>query len=332
MDSRLKKLGEFGLIDRLISYLPDLPVHRWIAGIGDDTSVLRLEENHYQLLTHDLLLEDVHFTLRSRTDFADVGWKALAVNLSDIAAMGALPQEAVVGLGIPSKAKTSEVEEIYKGLGECSREFHCKVVGGDTNLSKKGWVVSVAATGFSPRLPKLRSGAKAGDSLWVTGTLGGAALGWRARKKKVHSCAVQPFLKKQQRPTPRVMWGQRLGESPHVTSMIDVSDGLAGDLGHMVRMSRVGFVVELEKIPRLDHFEKICRALKVPPFECLLGGGEDYELLFTVRGVSDLAFSSWLKKNNICAARIGRGIQAKEIRWLEGGKGVDIKVTGFRHF
>jgi thiamine-monophosphate kinase len=332
MDPRLKKLGEFGLIDRLITFLPELPPHRWVVGIGDDSSVLRLSENHYQLLTHDLLLEKVHFVLRSRKDFSDVGWKALAVNLSDIAAMGALPQEAVVGLGIPAKAKAAEVEELYKGLGECSREYHCKVVGGDISLSKGGWVIAVSVTGFSPRMPKLRKGAQPGDRLWVTGSLGGAALGWQARKKKARIRALEPFLKKQLRPTPRVMWGQRLGESPHVTSMIDVSDGLAGDLGHLVRMSQVGFEVEIDKIPRLDGFEKNCRTLKVPPFECLLGGGEDYELLFTVRGISDAAFANWLEQKQICAAPIGTARSVPGIRWLHRGRRVDFHIKGYRHF
>jgi thiamine-monophosphate kinase len=332
MDARLKKLGEFGLIDRLVTYLPELPANRWVVGIGDDASVLRLSENHYQLLTHDLLLEGVHFILQSRADFAGVGWKALAVNLSDIAAMGAVPQEAVVGLGIPARGKVAEAEAIYKGLGECAREFHCKVVGGDISFSKGGWVIAVSVTGFSPRLPKLRTGAATGDSLWVTGTLGGAALGWRARKKKIRSRAVQPFLKKQQRPTPRVMWGQRLGESPHVTAMMDISDGLAGDLSHLARYSGVGFEVDVEKIPRLDGFEKICRSLKVKPLECLLGGGEDYELLFTVGNVSEKVFSQWLIKKNICATPIGRVVKNPEIFWLLNGRPTDLKIQGYRHF
>lgn len=331
MDTCLKKLGEFGLIDRLVSYLPELPANRWVAGIGDDTSVLRFSETHYQLLTHDLLLEDVHFVLKSRADFADAGWKSLAVNLSDIAAMGALPQEAVVGLGIPAKAKAWQAEEIYKGLGECAREYHCKVVGGDVSISKGGWVLAVSVTGFSPRIPKLRKGAQVGDSLWVTGTLGGAALGWRARKKKIRSRILQPFLKKQQRPTPRVIWGQRLGELPHVSAMMDVSDGLAGDLPHLARYSGVGFEVAIDKIPRLDDFEKTCHSLKVSPLECLLGGGEDYELLFTVRGVSEEDFFQWLKNKNICAVPIGRAISSRVIVWRHHGQALDPKIRGFRH-
>jgi len=332
MDARLKKLGEFGLIDHLVQYLPDLPAKRWVVGIGDDTSVLRISDQHYQLLTHDLLLEGVHFILESRNDYSDVGWKALAVNLSDIAAMGGIPQEAVVGLGIPPKAKATEVEGLYKGLGECASQFHCKVVGGDITRSKSGWVISVTVTGFSGRLPKQRKGAQVGDSLWVSGTLGGAALGWRARKKKDRSKLTLPFRKKHSRPTPRIAWAQRLGENSHITSMMDISDGLAGDLPHLVRANRLGFEVDVDKISRLDNFDKACQRLRVAPLELLLGGGEDYELLFTVRGVNPLDFSKWLAGQNICAATIGWAIKKPEIKWVYKGNPFLPKVKGFRHF
>jgi thiamine-monophosphate kinase len=193
-------------------------------------------------------------------------------------------------------------------------------------------VIAVSVTGFSPRLPKLRSGAKSGDTLWVTGTLGGAALGWQARKKKIRARGAQPFLKKQLRPIPRVMWGQRLGESAHVSAMIDVSDGIAGDLAQMVRAGKIGFEVDLEKIPRLDGFEKLCKSLKVKPLEMLLGGGEDYELLFTVREISEKNFSKWLEQKQICAAPIGTAIATPIIRWIKDGKAVDLKIRGFQHF
>lgn len=332
MDKNLKKLGEYGLIDRLISHLPELPKHRWMVGIGDDTSVLRLGEHHYQLLSHDLLLEGIHFVVDRPKDFYDLGWKALAVNLSDIAAMGGVPQEAVVGLGIPDKAKLRETEELYRGLGDCSREYHCKVVGGDTNRSKSGWVIAVAVTGFSPRLPKFRSGARPGDTLWVSGSLGGAALGWRARRKKMRSAAAKPFLQKFQRPEPRVMWGQRLAERAEVTAMIDVSDGLAGDLDHLMTAGEVGFEVNLEKIPRIEGFEALCKKLKAKPLDLLLGGGEDYELLFTVRGVSETEFSRWLREKDICAGMIGRAVREKQVRWLQENRRIHPAVRGFRHF
>lgn len=332
MDPALKTLGEFGLIQRIIDKIPRLPPKRWPAGIGDDTSVLKVSDHHYQLLTHDLFLEGSHFLTPPPQGYADLGWKALAVNLSDIAAMGGVPQEAVVGLGIPPKARLKDVDTLYRGLIECSQAFHCPLVGGDTNASKRGWVLAVTVTGYTGRPPKLRSGARVGDSLWVTGTFGGAALGWEAMRKRSKSRSTAPFRRKQSRPQARLHWGQRLGENAQVTAMIDCSDGLAGDLRHLGRASGVGIELEVDQVPRLPGFEKVARSLKQNPINLLLTGGEDYELIFTLAAKSESEMPRWLQRYDICAKKVGRVVAGEGVHFFQAGIELKKQFRGFSHF
>lgn len=333
MDPQIKKLGEFGLIDRLVQKLPPLPKRRWPTGIGDDASVLRLQDNHFQLLTQDLLFEGVHFQLaKSPEFFRHLGWKALAVNLSDIAAMGGVPQEAVVGLGVSNHLTLKNLEEFYEGLAECAEQNHCKVVGGDTNRFGKGFVIAVAVTGFVPRLPKLRSGTKPGDGLWVTGTLGKGALGWAARQKGDRSKVTASYRRHHACPDPRVAWGQRLGELAAVNSMIDLSDGLLGDLGHLMEASGVGFDIDLEDIPRDQEFSKACDRLKFSETEALLASGEDYELLFTVDFSYEAKFAEWLESHGVQAKLIGRARPGGALVVKQKGRMLKKLPLAYRHF
>ncbi|MDX1386382.1 MAG: thiamine-phosphate kinase, partial [bacterium] len=221
---------------------------------------------------------------------------------------------------------------LYRGLIECSQACHCPLVGGDTNLSQKGWVVSVTVTGYTGRSPKLRSGAKAGDSLWVTGTFGGAALGWEAWRKKDKSRTTAVFRKKHSRPEPRLLWGQRLGENPLVSAMIDCSDGLASDLQHLAEASGVAMELEVDEVPRLPGFEKAARRLKANPLDLLLGGGEDYELIFTLAPEGEADMSEWLQSYDICAKRVGRVRAGKGVRFLQSGQELKKTYRGFSHF
>lgn len=332
MKASLSSIGEFGLIRRFQKHLPALPNQRWISGIGDDASVLRLGEKHFQLLTHDLLLEKVHFRTGAASHFFDIGWKALAVNLSDIAAMGGVPQEAVVGLGIPSRARLKQLDELYRGLGKCSKKFHCPIVGGDTNRSPGGWVISVAVSGFSARLPLMRSGASPGDTLWVTGTLGGAAVGLKAQQKKGSSRKFLPFLRKLMRPEPRLLWGQRLQETRKVTAMIDISDGLAGDLQRLSEASKVGFEVDCDRLPTSKGLSRACKELGLEEIPTVLAGGEDYELLFTQKAGEEHPFFRWAKKARVAATLIGKAVPGREITFLKMGKPLRKRFSGFKHF
>ena len=332
MSPTLSSLGEFGLIRRLQKQLGKTPTKNLIMGIGDDAAVRRIHSNYFQLLTHDLLLEGVHFLAKTPKDFLNVGWKALAVNLSDIAAMGGMALEAVVGIGIPTNSKLHQVDEIYRGLKQCAKKYSCTIVGGDTNLSKKGWVLAVTVLGYSKTKPLFRNGAKPGDTLWVTGTLGGAVLGWKAIQKKEFSPSTKIFRQLHARPMPRLQWGQQLLKCGMVSSMIDLSDGLAGDLNHISEASRVGFNVEVDKIPSLPNFFKTCANLHLDEIPLLLSGGEDYELLFTVKRGQEDKFIYWLKKEKIPATHIGSADKFPGLRYFKTGKKISKAFKGFRHF
>lgn len=333
----LSSIGEFGLIQRLQKILGPPAIQGSIVGIGDDTSVFHLKKNSYLLLTQDLLLEGIHFdpgrfANRPYSDFADLGYKALAVNLSDIAAMGGYPLQATVGLGLPESARTMEVEALYRGFKEGVKKFRCPILGGDTNRSKGGWMIAVSVLGISQKFPILRSGARVGDSLWVTGTLGSAALGWESIKRRNRSPLFSSFRRSHARPEPRLDWGQKLLSCGMVTAMLDVSDGLAGDLRQLSVSSRVGFQVDLENVPLEDKFLERCRDLKLKPERIFLEGGEDYELMFTVQAGEAMDFLKWIKKKKIPATLIGRTVRGKSVKFFQQGKKMRGTFRGFTHF
>ncbi|MFO1464634.1 MAG: thiamine-phosphate kinase [bacterium] len=328
----LRQLGEFGLIARLEKILPAALSKAWAVAIGDDTAVRRLADGSHELFTTDLLLEDAHFLPGDSRHWEGVGWKALAVNLSDVAAMGGRPVGALVGLGLPPKAKLREVEALYRGLAACSKKYSCPVVGGDTNASRGGWVISVAVLGQMEGRPLLRSAARAGDGLWVTGALGAAALGWAAARSHQAGRMFRPFLRRHAWPEPRLRWGELLAKSGMVGAAIDLSDGLAGDLAHLASASRVGFEVELASLPQAPGFLPACRKLRVSPEELQLCGGEDYELAFTVRKGREEKFLRYCRRHRIAATRIGRAVSGSGIRWLSAEGKVKRAGRGFRHF
>lgn len=330
MKTKLSSIGEFALIRRLKRILdPDVSSPDRV-GIGDDASVLPWKKKSSLLLTHDLLLEGVHFL--KNQDFRDIGWKALAVNLSDIAAMGGRPLEAVVGLGLPAGASVENVEALYRGLKAVAKKFACPILGGDTNASRNGWVVAVSVLGECAGRPLLRSGAKAGDTLWVTGALGGAALAWHALRKGKSLPRGREFLRRFLRPEPRLDWAESLRLSGMVTAALDISDGLAGDLAHLAEASGVGAEVEVESLPRAPRFEAACRAVGAHPVSLLLGGGEDYELLFTVRKGREARFAAWAKRKRIPVSRIGRTTAEAGLKFLEAGRPLRKDVSGYTHF
>ncbi len=328
----MSSLHEFEMIQRIQRTLSSLSKLDWLVGIGDDAAVRKISAHHFELITQDILLEKIHFIAKTAKDFVKLGWKALAVNLSDIAAMGGLPIGAVIGLGIPSSANIRDVDSLYQGLKECAEKYHCPIVGGDTNRSKSGWVIAVTVVGECKSFPILRKGAKIGDSLWVTGTLGDAALGWKLKQQRILNKEGEHFLRRLERPVPRLDWGGEFLRSKMVTGMIDLSDGLAGDVRHLMEASGVGFEIELEKIPRDPRFSLVCNKHRFSPYSLLLEGGEDYELLFTVRKGEEMRFENLLQKKSIEATCIGRVTKNRKLVFLENAKKIKKSFVGFQHF
>jgi thiamine-monophosphate kinase len=302
---KLKDIGEFGLIEKVSKRTKvDKSV---MVGIGDDAAVIRQDKKHYLLFTSDMIIEGIHFDLERSRPF-DIGWKALGVNLSDIAAMGGIPRYAVISAGLPKRLDLRYVENIYSGLKSLARRFGVNIVGGDTTSSDK-LVIDISVIGRArKRELVLRSGAKAGDVLMVTGSLGGSIKGRHLRF------------------TPRIHESQFLVRNFKINSMIDISDGLSGDLMHLCRQSRVGAKIYESLIPVSKEGGSIRSALQ---------DGEDFELLFTAsKYIFMYMLRKFRKRFRTPISVIGeitkknRGIAIID----RNGRSISLKESGFRHF
>ena len=277
---KVRELGEFALIDRLAEMAARGHQRRLLVGIGDDAAAWRSDAS-VQLATIDALVEDVHFTLATTT-WEDLGWKSLAVNLSDIAAMGGRPEHVLVSLALPGDTEVDDVVAFYRGMIELADEHDTVIVGGDTVSIAGKAVINItvlgSATDSDGRI-LTRSTAVAGDRVAVTGALGAAAgggemlLGGLSFAPEVETELCRAF----RRPQPRVAEGQRLVEQG-VTAAIDISDGLVADLNHICRASRVGARIEVDRVPVAMA---VTAAFGDRATGLALSGGEDYELLFT---------------------------------------------------
>ncbi|HLT58823.1 MAG TPA: thiamine-phosphate kinase [Limnochordales bacterium] len=280
MNPLVKDLGEFGLIEQLRRYQRARP--GLVAGIGDDAAVMRGRPGWYTLFTTDMLVEGVHFL--PGTDPYALGRKAMAVNVSDIAAMGGLPTFAVVALGVPPAASVHAVQRLYEGLSDEGAASGAAVVGGDT-VRAPVLTISVALLGEveEGRL-LLRSGALVGDRVCVTHRLGDAAAGLILLQRPdlpVPADTRTRLWHRHTRPTPRLEAGRELSQGL-ATAAIDLSDGLAGDLRRLCAASGVGAIIDEAALPISDDVRRVAQAAGLDPLALALGGGEDYELLFTM--------------------------------------------------
>jgi len=251
MPTKLSQIGEFGFIDLIRKQMGSSG--KRVRGIGDDTAVVPSLKNKKLLLTTDMFLEGVHFS--RRTPAKAIGHKAMAANLSDIAAMGGVPKYALVAMGVSGSLKWKYLRQIYEGMNKTAKEFGVEILGGDTVQSNK-IIINVSLIGEAQRHELLtRCGAKKGDQIFVTGRLGRSLQsGWHLRFK------------------PRIEESRYLVKKFKPTSMIDISDGLAADLGHILKESKVGAVIYEDKIPRRGQ-----ASLKNALYD-----GEDFELIFTL--------------------------------------------------
>jgi thiamine-monophosphate kinase len=279
-----KDLGEFGFIDRIARYglARDDDV---LCGIGDDCAVLRSDHGQVLLFTTDTMVEEVHF-LSSASQPEDLGYKLLAVNVSDIAAMGGEPRHAVISVAIPPDLDVATMDRFYDGLYECAEQFGVSIAGGDTTRSPGPVALTLSLVGRmgSDRVC-YRSGARPGDLIYVSGTLGDSAAGLElvlGRDVPLAAADREHFLRRHHRPEPRVALGRALAESGAVTAMIDLSDGVASDLRHICARSDVSAVIAGASLPLSPAYRAYCAAAEIDPLSLALTGGEDYELLFTV--------------------------------------------------
>lgn len=279
-------IHEFDLI-RALHRRHGRPSSSIVQGIGDDAAVIASQAGQWTVLTTDLLTEGVHFDLRTAT-MADIGFRAAAANLSDIAAMGATPQYLLVSLAIPRTGVSRHVHQLYRGMMAACRPHQVELIGGDTSASDGGWFLSLTLVGATPsRKALFRSGARIGDDLYVTGTIGDSLAGLRLLNEPPRATALSARLRKfligrHLRPTARIAEGRWLSANRFATSAIDLSDGLSGDLRHICENSHVGVELDLGALPLSPAFRTYAAARKLDPVDLALTGGEDYELLFTV--------------------------------------------------
>jgi thiamine-monophosphate kinase len=292
--TEINELGEFGLIDRISSRFAVTNASSKL-GIGDDAAIVDAGDQQV-LVSTDMLVEGVHFDL-SFTPMKHLGYKAVAVNVSDIAAMNATPTQITVSIAISNRFSLEAIDELYAGIHAACSSYKVDLVGGDTTSSVSGLILSITALGVAPKDQiVLRNGAKPNDIVCVTGDLGAAYLGLQIlqREKEVFMTnpAMQPGLDKyeylvgrQLKPEARMDVIYDLRELKVLpTSMIDVSDGLASELFHISRSSGIGVRIFEDKIPiETSAYETAAFEFKIDPLTCALNGGEDYELLFTIR-------------------------------------------------
>lgn len=325
---KLAQLGEFGLIERIRAAAP---AGRLRLGIGDDCAAQALGPGELLLTTTDLLVEGVHFR-REWTDLRRLGRKSVSVNVSDIAAMGGEPRALYLALALPPDLTLEEVDAFTSGVLEAAGEYGAVLAGGDTCRSPGPLLISVTAEGAVPEGEMIRrSGARPGDALYVSGTLGDSALALR------HLLAGEepppPLAARHHDPAARVRLGRSLAAAGIASAMIDLSDGLLADLGHILTASGTGAEVEVRALPLSPEFRN---ALAADPdlLDLALSGGEDYELLFTVPSGVERHLGDAAGEAGIQVTRIGKIVHSGAgctVRDADGGIRAGTR-RGFNHF
>lgn len=291
--TEISSLGEFGLIEHLTKNI-ELQNASSIVGVGDDAAVI----DHFgkqTVISTDLLIEGVHFDL-AYTPLKHLGYKAVIVNLSDIYAMNAVPSQILLSIGISNRFSVEALDEFYEGVYAACSKYEVDLIGGDTNSSQKGFIVSITSIGeIVPDKYVKRSTAKKGDLFCVSGDLGAAYVGllFLEREKKIYleNPAIQPDLEGESYVIGRLLKpearkdvvGFFAKEKILPTSMMDISDGLSSEILHICKQSNLGCVLYEEKIPIAEEMRNAAFKFKIDPTACALSGGEDYELLFTIR-------------------------------------------------
>ncbi len=331
---QLKEIGEFGFIERFKPHFNDL-LSGDIIGIGDDCAIIPANENEDWIVTTDLLMEDVHFLRQSISPF-QLGYKSLAVNLSDIAAMGGTPIGSFLSIAIPKDLDVEYLDRFMEGYHKLSQKYNTALLGGDTTKSLKHLAINVTVIGkCSKGKARKRSDAKIGDVICVTGSLGDSAGGLQLLLDGVRTNTFHDYLlNKHHQPEPQIKEGIFLAKENGVNAMMDISDGISSDLKHILKASKVSAEVDIQSIPISDEFRNESVKYNWNAIEKATSGGEDYELLLTVdpkdydRVSKD--FKMQFLKPLIKIGTITEG--NPEINWTDKGKIIELSASGFNHF
>jgi thiamine-monophosphate kinase len=339
--TEIANLGEFGLIDRIATGFSN-EQKGTLMGIGDDAAVIAIPSGEVLLASCDMLAEGVHFDL-AYTPLHLLGYKSVAVNLSDIAAMNGIPRQILISIGISNRFSVEAVDALYEGIRQACKDYQVDLAGGDTTSSRAGLVLSVTAIGSQkPEKVVSRAGAKVGDLVCVSGDLGAAYMGLQLleREKKVFQVNpdMQPELPEEQayliqrqlKAEARTDIVHELAEKGVLpSSMIDISDGLASELFHICRQSHCGVHVFEDKLP-IENLTRLAASdFGLSPLTCAMNGGEDYELLFTV-AQSDYEKVNQMEDVSIIGV-IREESQGKSLI-LKSGQVVEIQAQGWTHF
>ena len=343
--TQLSDLGEFGLIKR-ISEAITLQNPSSLMGIGDDCAVIAPSLGMRQVVTTDLLLEGIHFDL-TYCPLKHLGYKAIAVNLSDIYAMNATPKQVTVSIGVSNKLTLKAIDDLYNGMLLACERYGVDIVGGDTSTSMTGLTISITAIGeaLQDKL-SFRSGAKPNDIVCVSGDLGAAYMGLQLLEREKRALANQTedqqqpqfdgydyILERQLKPEPRADVVEFLNKIEVVpTSMMDISDGLSSEMLHICESSNCGCRIYEEKIP-IDHVTRnMAEELSINPTIAALNGGEDYELLFTINQNDYSKFQSTPGPNIFAIGYITDKEKGRRLITQGSNNELDLQAQGWKAF
>jgi len=332
---KLEDIGEFGLIRR-VKPLCFVRKENIIKGIGDDCAVYEFNREKAALFTTDMLVENVHF-LRNKITPYDLGYKTMAVNLSDIASMGGRPSDAFLSIALPGDITIEYLDDLYEGMMFLGMKYGVNILGGDTTGSKKDLVLNIALTGYMDKDKVLyRSGAQPGDKIYVNGYLGESAAGLDIllNETDLNYKLKSHLIKCHNMPDVYVEEGIFLSESGAVTACIDVSDGISSDLLHICEESNCGADLYEDKLPVSTELRRYAEKMGKDPVKTVVTGGEDYKLLFTVRKeTAEQLEESYMKRFGNRIYNVGEIIDGSDIFLVnrEGEKLVN-KPSGWNHF
>lgn len=331
----LKEIGEFGFIKKISRGCLIRP-ERVIKAIGDDAAAFTTDPAKVALITTDLLVERIHFLRKSISGF-DLGYKSLAVNLSDIAAMGGTAREAFVSIAVPPDCSLSYLEAVYDGMKALAARFDVNILGGDTTTSKIDLIINVVVYGSVAREQMLcRDAARPGDLIFSTGYLGDSRAGLHLILNNIpaETDRLQNLVRAHFRPEPHLQEGRFLAQQSAVRAAIDTSDGLSSDLGHIVEESSVGATLYYEDIPVSEDLKAFCGQFNFDPAEYALSGGEDYTLLCTIAPAeAERIAGDFQTTFNRRLFRIGEITAEKRMQLIyPDGSAGQIALSGWDHF